>query len=1134
MITLENILSQEIVQKLGWVLLHFVWQAAAVALLLAILLRILRKSTANLRYIISCLALGLIVLLPIVTMQVVPASIPQSTVNVEPAPAVLPIELTKEIPAAEMTVSEEPVPSENVGTNYIALVKQRAAELLEPALPYIVSGWLFGVFGLSLWHLGGWTQLQRLKRKMVKQVDQRLYSKLSQLAQKLGINQTVQLMESALVQIPTVVGWLRPVILLPASALTGLNSDQLEALLAHELAHVRRYDYLVNMLQTVIEILGFYHPAVWWISHKIRAERENCCDDLAVSISGDRVRYARALTTMEEIRTGRGALAVAASGGNLLGRIRRLIGKEFADNSRVSWIPSVIAILLIATIAIPATLALKGQTNEKSDTKIEAALLDGFRENKDELQCQALSWIQTTMMDGFIPDSKFHTKGTFQLWWEGEKIATEYTREAFNTIGDGLSWGEKRQDQISYNDDLSPVKSKSDLNGNWLDIIRQLEASAHEKMISELKMLKNVTRDWSIAGTNDNKHIKLLVKNLEDSTYKIQNYASAKGMTLVREESYDDNEKLHSKHTIKLQPVAGGVWFPVEIDMKVTDTEQKKNVLRNQFKLDLKKCSFNDTSAIPDGIFEVSTATDQGQLNDPLMKSNDIAPTDNTQRVPVLTKSPIPSAEDKAHIRIDCLTVEVFPDLKIDRETIIVAENILGKKITLTDSTASAKDLLKKAAKATGEVEDESAGDKRVTQEQFKALVEMLTSRGYLKILMSPELLVVDSQTAKIQTNQDSLQITPHIREDGNILLQVEVSISRQSTQQSKEQKPSITKTDISTQALVSPGMSLIIGGIKEAEKSTGAEEQTPEALVIIMPTLAASVTEPQRQKESNIDKDAIQIETRILTVSDDFLEDIGLDVNSPIKTEVLLEHKPMVVPIRPVSTGFEKQLLMLDDLHISFLLKAVEAHKDAHMLAAPRVIVRDGEKAKIAIETEVPYISGYGEPNRPSEEPVPKLDYVNDGIELELLPKIMHDDKHIELDLDFKFSKVTGSEKRMYKEKYPYEVPLLNKIRSKSHLSIADGGTVLLTGQKITREITIESSVPILGELPILRGLFHRHDKTEKPMTLLILVKPTIAPQEQAKAIPHGKVDSKDLENPLERALEYMTITSVEPNKRY
>jgi beta-lactamase regulating signal transducer with metallopeptidase domain/type II secretory pathway component GspD/PulD (secretin) len=371
---LENILSQEIIQKLGWTLLHFVWQAAAVALLLTILLVLLRKSTANLRYIVACAALGLIVLLPIVTMQLVPVSTPQPTAGIEspPTPIIVPVQTTiEEIPSAGIVEYKEPVPPESINVAPMIPWKQRAVEHIEPALPYLVAVWLLGVFGLSLWHLGGWAQLQRLKKQMVKRVDVSLQVKLNELSGRLRVKRSVQLLKSALVQVPTVVSWLRPVILLPASALTGLTAEQLEALLAHELAHIRRHDYLINMLQTVVETLGFYHPAVWWVSHKIRIERENCCDDLAISISGDRICYARALTSMEEIRAGRSDLAVAATGGNLFERIRRLVGKDSTDSSRASWIPSVITILLIAIIAIPTILALNSQAEDKIGDGLE-------------------------------------------------------------------------------------------------------------------------------------------------------------------------------------------------------------------------------------------------------------------------------------------------------------------------------------------------------------------------------------------------------------------------------------------------------------------------------------------------------------------------------------------------------------------------------------------------------------------------------------------------------------------------------------------------------------------------------------------------------------------------------------------
>jgi beta-lactamase regulating signal transducer with metallopeptidase domain/type II secretory pathway component GspD/PulD (secretin) len=374
MTTLENIVSPETIHRLGWTLLHFVWQAAAVALVLAIVLRLLQKTSANVRYLVTCLALALIVLLPAMTFHLV--STADMTYSGNSGPILIP-PLTENL----HELADIDVPLQR-SAEYMEMSRpiswtRRARNLCTPALPYVVLGWLVGVFALSVWHLGGWTQLQRLRRKMVKQVDASLRSKLKELTQRLAVSRAVHLMESALVQVPTVVGWVRPVILLPASALTGLTSDQLEALLAHELAHIKRFDYLVNMLQTVVEILGFYHPAVWWVSHKIRAERENCCDDLAVRICGDTMRYAKALTEMEKLRSGHAELALAASGANLSRRISRLIGKDPVRRTRRNWVPAIVAATLIIALAIPTTLALsRSHSGDNSPETATAAAHD--------------------------------------------------------------------------------------------------------------------------------------------------------------------------------------------------------------------------------------------------------------------------------------------------------------------------------------------------------------------------------------------------------------------------------------------------------------------------------------------------------------------------------------------------------------------------------------------------------------------------------------------------------------------------------------------------------------------------------------------------------------------------------------
>jgi hypothetical protein len=133
------------------------------------------------------------------------------------------------------------------------------------------------------------------------------------------------LLESIRVDVPMVIGYLRPAILLPASALLNLTPQQLEAVLAHELAHIRRHDYAVNLLQNLVEGLLFYHPAVWWVGKQVRAEREQCCDDLAVPVCGGVRQYAQALTAMEEARMPAPGAALAANGGPLMQRIRRLL-----------------------------------------------------------------------------------------------------------------------------------------------------------------------------------------------------------------------------------------------------------------------------------------------------------------------------------------------------------------------------------------------------------------------------------------------------------------------------------------------------------------------------------------------------------------------------------------------------------------------------------------------------------------------------------------------------------------------------------------------------------------------------------------------------------------------------------------
>ncbi len=317
-------------------LVHFLWQGALVGIATGGILALLDKARASTRYAVALGALFLMAALPVATASRLMDR------TAAPVRSVTPV-------TAEQAVSDPP--NQVAPAPMMALMGTRAGSAGEarkpgvPLLPWIFRLWLAGVAALSLFHLGGWSRVRRLPRQG-RPVGQELQVLARGLGSRLGIGRAVTLLESTAISVPMVVGWLRPVVLIPASALTGLPPYQLAAILAHELAHVRRHDYLVNLLQTAVETLLFYHPAVWWVSAQVRRERENCCDDLAVAVCGDRLGYARALANLEGLRAPASPLVLAASGGSLVERIRRLVGVP-VHRPRHSWMAGVLALSLL-------------------------------------------------------------------------------------------------------------------------------------------------------------------------------------------------------------------------------------------------------------------------------------------------------------------------------------------------------------------------------------------------------------------------------------------------------------------------------------------------------------------------------------------------------------------------------------------------------------------------------------------------------------------------------------------------------------------------------------------------------------------------------------------------------------------
>ena len=207
---------------------------------------------------------------------------------------------------------------------------------------------------------------QRLLRLSCSPVSNQLEAILHRLCDQLGVRVHVQLLESPMAQTPVVFGWLKPVILAPIGLLTSLSNAQVEALLAHELAHIRRHDYFINLLQTAAETILFYHPAIWWLSKRIRLEREHCCDDTAVSICRDHVTYASVLAKVEESRSAV-PIGVAAGEKPLLSRIRRVLGVNHASRGKQPMLSAGLAVLLAVSIAVVVCCGDKNPTKDSMD-----------------------------------------------------------------------------------------------------------------------------------------------------------------------------------------------------------------------------------------------------------------------------------------------------------------------------------------------------------------------------------------------------------------------------------------------------------------------------------------------------------------------------------------------------------------------------------------------------------------------------------------------------------------------------------------------------------------------------------------------------------------------------------------------
>jgi len=338
-----GIAGHPLAQRVGWVLLHSLWQGALVGAAFGLARHGLRRRSPEARYVAGCLALVLLAAGPAATLCLWPAPVPPGDAG-QAAPGA---------PAMFAPASGPAGAASPIGDGTYSLFRM-GMDVYGRLAPWLAGAWLLGVAVCVLRLMRGCLWVRRIGSRQTEPVEPAWLEILEDLRLRLEISRPVRLFKSALVEVPTVIGWMRPIILLPAAALTGLAPEQLEAILAHELAHARRFDYLVNVCQCLLETLMFYHPAVWWVSRCVRDERENCCDDMVVQVCGNRLAYARALATLAESSAGLPEFAFAANGAPLLARIRRLLG---AGNEGGATGARQLGGLALLTIGLPLILA---------------------------------------------------------------------------------------------------------------------------------------------------------------------------------------------------------------------------------------------------------------------------------------------------------------------------------------------------------------------------------------------------------------------------------------------------------------------------------------------------------------------------------------------------------------------------------------------------------------------------------------------------------------------------------------------------------------------------------------------------------------------------------------------------------
>jgi beta-lactamase regulating signal transducer with metallopeptidase domain len=375
---MQTVETSTLIHQIGWSLIHSLWQDVLIGLVLAAIFKLLSRAKPQSRYFIACVALAAMIILPVVTTYVLHDR------QTEPLDIVV---IDDSAPVVSFDSGFQN--SSRIGNERIAGTQQinwtitetwNTSERVEKFLPGLILLWLVGAVIYAIKLGGGLFRTANLRWLPVNIPDRKLDDLVNELTSRLSIKRKIKICESSLINVPMTIGWIYPLILIPPSSLLGLTPFQLQMIISHELIHIKRYDFLVNFLQSVAETLLFYHPAAIWTSRKIREEREYVCDDLTLALCKDSVGYARALTKVARFQRKAEQLVVAATDGELKDRIYRLVSSSQNPGfSKKSILPNVWATVVISLFLAISFGGLKVLSNNK-EPDLKKTLVAGVPE----------------------------------------------------------------------------------------------------------------------------------------------------------------------------------------------------------------------------------------------------------------------------------------------------------------------------------------------------------------------------------------------------------------------------------------------------------------------------------------------------------------------------------------------------------------------------------------------------------------------------------------------------------------------------------------------------------------------------------------------------------------------------------